>query len=458
MSQVIKIKRGVDIKLVGEADKEFASPASVETVAIKPGDFHGARLKLVVKEGDEVKAGSALLFSKDDEQVKLTSPVSGEVAQIVRGEKRRILEVRILADKTIEHEDFGIADPKESERDEIIEKLTASGCWAFFRQRPYNILAETSKTPKAIFISGFDSAPLAPDLNLLLQGNEKEFQTGVDALAKITTGSVHLGLKSGEPVGPVLSGVEGVHVTTYAGSHPAGLVGVHIAQMDPINKGETVWTISPEHVVIIGRLFLTGTFNARINIAVTGAEVKERKYHSTVIGAAVKPFLRENVSEKTNRIITGNVLTGKHIQEDGYLSFYERQVTVLEEGIDPELFGWLIPKPDKFSISRALPSAFQRQLEKITNRPVTYDLNTNMHGEERAFVVSGQYEQVFPFDIYPVQLLKAIMTNDIELMENLGIYEVVEEDFALCEVVCTSKIPVQETVRKGLDLMKEELG
>lgn len=210
--------------------------------------------------------------------------------------------------------------------------------------------------------------------------------------------------------------------------------------------------------VIIGRLFLTGTFDARINIAVTGAEVLDRKYHSTVIGAAVKPFIKENVSDKKNRIITGNVLTGTKIEEDGYLSFYERQVTVIEEGIEPEMFGWLIPKPDKFSISRALPSFFQRQVANLTNQEVVYELDTNQHGEERAFVVSGQYEEVFPFDIYPVQLIKAIMTNDIELMENLGIYEVVEEDFALCEVVCTSKIEVQKHVRQGLDLMKQELG
>jgi len=458
MSEVIKIKRGVDIKLVGDADKEFAPAVAPETVAIKPDDFHGARFKLVVKEGEEVKAGSTLLFNKDDEAVKLTSPVSGEVAQIVRGAKRRILEVRILADKKVAFEDFGAADPIELERDGIVEKLTASGCWGFFKQRPYNVVAETSKTPKAIFISGFDSSPLAPDMSLILDGSEKEFQTGIDALAKLTSGKVHLGLNADVPAGRVLSSVKGVEITKYSGPHPAGVVGVQIAQLDPINKGETVWTITPEHVVIIGRLFLTGKFDARINIALTGSELTDRKYHSTVIGAAVKPFLNGNISEGPNRIISGNVLTGTKISDEGYLGFYDRQLTVLREGIEPELFGWLIPKPDKFSISRALPSFFMRQAEKFTGQSVAYDLDTNSHGEKRAFVVSGQYEQVFPFDIFPVQLLKAIMTNDIELMENLGIYEVVEEDFALCEVVCTSKIPVQETVRRGLDLMKEEMG
>lgn len=458
MSDVIKIKRGVDIKLVGETDKEFAPEIRVETVAVKPDDFHGARFKLSVKEGEEVKAGSTILFNKDDDAVKLTSPVSGEVAQVVRGEKRRILEVRILADKKIKYTDFGKADPIDLERDEIVAKLAESGCFAFFKQRPYNVVAETAKTPKAIFISGFDSAPLAPDMGLLLDGNEKEFQTGIDALAKLTTGKVHLGLNADAASGRTLSSVKGVEISKYSGPHPAGLVGVQIAQKDPIDKGDTVWTISPEHVVIIGRLFQTGKYDARINISVAGSEVKDRKYHSTVIGAAVKPFIADNLSEKKPRIISGNVLTGTHIQEDGYLSFYERQVTVIAEGEDPELFGWLIPKPDKFSISRALPSFFMRQAEKLTGQPMVYNLDTNLHGEERAFVVTGQYEEVFPFDIFPVQLIKAIMTNHIELMENLGIYEVVEEDFALCEVVCTSKISVQETVRKGLDLMKEELG
>lgn len=453
MSDVIKIKRGVDIKLVGEPEKEFAPSLPVETVAIKPGDFKGVRFKLSVKEGDEVKAGSPLLFNKDAEQVKFCSPVSGEVAQVVRGAKRRIMEVRVLADKETEYEDFGAADPIGLEREQVIEKMTVSGCWPFLKQRPYNVVADPERTPKAIFISGFDSAPLAPDLAKLLEGQEEAFQTGINALAKLTSGQVHLGLNASAPAGRTLSSVKGVKVTKYDGPHPAGLVGVQIAKVDPINKGETVWTITPEHVVIIGRLFLTGTFDARINIAVTGSSVSDRKYHETLIGAPVKNFVEGNLIDDNSRIITGNVLTGNKLEEDGYLSFYERQVTVIPEGDEPELFGWLIPKPDKFSISRALPSWFQRQISNVK-----YDLDTNLHGERRAYVVTGQYEEVFPFDIFPVQLIKAIMTNDIERMENLGIYEVVEEDFALCEVVCTSKTPVQATVRKGLDLMREEVG
>lgn len=450
MSNVIKIKRGVDIKLVGEAEQQYAQKLPVETVAIKPSNFHGVRLKLVAKEGEEVKAGSPVLVDRDNDRISFCSPVSGEIAQVVRGEKRKILEVRILADKEIDYLDFGSADPSKLSREEIIGKLTASGCWPLIKERPYNVIANTEIAPKAIFISGFDSAPLAPDLNLLLEDQEEEFQAGINALAKLTEGSIYLGLNNSKPAANVFKGVQGVQINKFEGPHPAGLVGVHIHHVSPINKGETVWTISPEHVVIIGRLFLTGKFDARINIAVTGSEVKERKYHRTILGAAIKHFVEGNISDKKNRLISGNVLTGTKVEMDGYLDAFARQITVIPEGDEPEFFGWVIPKTDKFSISRTLPAWL------MPNKK--YELNANLHGEHRPFVVTGQYERVFPFDIYPVQLLKAIMINDIEKMENLGLYEVVEEDFALCEVVCTSKTSVQETVRKGLDLMKIELG
>ncbi len=454
MSNVVTIKRGVNIDLVGECSPELGAPHTISTAAIKPSDFKGVRFKLAVKEGDEVKAGSPLLFNKDLEAMKFCSPVSGEVVGVIRGEKRRILEVRVLADKKTKYEDFGSADPHSLDREGVIAKMMASGVWPMLKQRPYNVLANPEVTPKAIFISGFDTAPLAPDLGIILNGQEKEFQAGVDALAKLTNGPVHLGLSESMPTGRVLAAVKGVKVTKYKGPHPAGLVGVHIHHLDPIDKGDHVWTITPEHVVIIGRLFLNGTYDARTVIALTGKEIKDRKYIPTVLGASVKELLENNLSEDVPaRVISGNVLTGTKIEADGYMSFFERQVMAIREGIEPELFGWLIPKPDKFSISRSLPSWFMRQLGKVQ-----YDLDTNSHGELRAFVVSGQYEEVFPFDIYPVQLLKAIMNQDIEAMEKLGLYEVVEEDFALCEVVCTSKISVQNIVRDGLELLRSELG
>ncbi len=451
MSNVVKVKRGVDIKLVGEAEKVLSpEKLPIETIAIKPPDFHGARFKLSVKEGDEVKAGTPLLYNKDNENVKFCSTVSGEVAQIVRGAKRRLMEIRILADGEVKYEDFGSADPNALSRDEIIEKMAASGCWPFFKERPFNVVANPDVIPRDIFISGFDSAPLAADLAFILDGEDEAMQVGIDAIRKLTSGSVQLGVSAKKTAGKALSGLKGVKVTQYDGPHPAGLVGVHIHNIAPINQGETVWTISPEHVVIIGRLFMTGKFDARIKIAVTGSEAINRQYHETIIGAPVKHFVEGNMTDKNNRIISGNVLTGANVGVDGYMSFYERQITVIPEGDEPELFGWVIPKTDKFSISRTLPAWL------MPNKK--FELDTNLHGEPRAFVVSGQYDKVFPFDILPVFLLKAIITNDIEAMENLGLYEVVEEDFALCEVVCTSKTPVQKIVREGLDLMKQELG
>ena len=454
MSNVVTIKRGVNIDLVGETNPELGTPHSISTAALKPSDFQGVRFKLSVKEGDEVKAGSPLLYNKDVEAMKFCSPVSGEVVAIVRGAQRRILEVRVLADKKTKFEDFGAADPHSIDRDAVIEKMLQSGVWPMLKQRPYNVAANPEVTPKAIFISGFDTAPLAPDMGIILEGQEKEFQAGVDALAKLTDGPVHLGLSESKPTGKTLASARGVKVTKYKGPHPAGLVGVHIHHLDPIDKGEHVWTIAPEHVVILGRLFLTGTYDARTIVALSGKEIKERHYIQTVVGACVKELLENNLSDDVPvRIISGNVLTGTKIEEDGYMGFYEHQITAIREGVEPELFGWLIPKPDKFSISRALPSWFMRQVGQVK-----YDLDTNNHGELRAFVVSGEYEKVFPFDIFPVQLLKAILNEDIDAMEKLGLYELVEEDFALCEVVCTSKINVQNIVRDGLNLLRSEVG
>ena len=454
MSNVVTIKRGVNIDLLGETKSELGALHTISTAALKPSDFNGVRFKLSVKEGDEVKAGTPLLFNKDLEVMKFCSPVSGEVVAIVRGAKRRILEVRVLADKKTKYENFGAVDPHAIAREAIIEKMLESGVWPMLKQRPYNVAANPEITPKAIFISGFDTAPLAPDLGIILEGQEKEFQTGVDALAKLTDGPVHLGISESKATGKTLSAVRGVKVTKYKGPHPAGLVGVHIHHLDPIDKGEHVWTISPEHVAIIGRLFLTGTYDARTVVALSGKEIKERNYVQTVVGASVKELLDNNLSDDIPvRIISGNVLTGSKIEADGYIGFFERQITAIREGVEPELFGWLIPKPNKFSISRALPSWFMRQVGEVK-----YDLDTNNHGEHRAFVVSGEYEKVFPFDIFPVHLLKAILNEDIDAMEKLGLYEVVEEDFALCEVVCTSKINVQNIVRDGLNLLRSEVG
>ena len=450
MSDTFKIKRGVDIKLQGKAEQVYADAELPETFAVKPTDFPGARLKLAVREGDEVKAGSRVLFNKDREEVVITSPVSGEVAEIRRGAKRKLLEIRILADKENKYLDFGAADPATLDREAVKKKLLESGCWAFIKQRPYNILANPNEQPKAIFISCFDSVPLGIDYDFALHGTEKEFQAGIEAIKKLTEGDVHLGLNADSKPSSVFTECKGVKLHRFRGPHPAGNVGVQINRVDPINKGEYVWTLNPQQVVIIGRLFLTGNYDARINIPIAGSHLNNPAYHNTIMGASVKNFLEGNLKAGKSRIISGNVLTGTRITEDGYLGFFDQQLTVIPEGGEDQFFGWITPNFDKFSLSRTLFSWI------MPNK--AYNLDASMNGEERAFVITGEYEKVFPFDIYPTQLIKAIMVKDVEAMENLGIYEVVEEDFALCEVVCTSKIPVQQTVREGLDLMLQELG
>jgi len=450
MSDTIKIKRGVDIKLLGKAEQVYANVEWPETFAVKPTDYAGIRAKLAVREGDEVKAGTPVLFNKDREAIKFTSPVSGEVVEVVRGAKRKLLAVKILADKEIRYEDFGAAAPADLDGESIKSKLQNAGCWPFIKQRPYDIIANPERTPRAIFISGFDSSPLAPDIDFVLHGQEKEFQTGIDALKKLTDGDVHLSLNAESKASNLFTGAKGVKLHYFKGPHPAGNVGTQIHHIDPINKGEVVWTVTPQDLVIIGRLFLTGKYDPTKNIALAGGSVEKPCYVKTLIGASVKNMLAGKLKDGNNRVISGSVLTGEKISEDGYLGFYHNQITVIPEGEKDEFFGWIAPNFNKFSTHRTLMSWLQPKKR--------YNLDTHMNGEERAFVVTGEFEKVFPFDIYPMQLIKAIMINDIEAMENLGIYEVAEEDFALCEVICTSKIPIQAKVRDGLNLMMQELG
>jgi Na+-transporting NADH:ubiquinone oxidoreductase subunit A len=451
MSKYIKIKRGLNIKLVGEAHKVFSELPLPETFAIKPTSFIGVTPSLLVKQGDEVQAGTPLFRDKNNEAIKFCSPVSGEVIDIIRGEKRKILEVKILADKEITYAPFNKANPADLSREDIIQALLNSGSWPLIRQRPFGIIATPGQTPKSIFISAFDSNPLAPDYNFIMQDNNPAFQTGLDALQKLTDGKIHLNVNADTTPAATFINSKGVQINKISGPHPAGNVGVQIHHIDPVNKGETVWCINPQDVLIIGRLFDQGKFDASRTIAVTGSQVKHPKYYKTVIGSSVKNMIADSGLKKgISRIISGNVLNGKQIIEEGYLDFYDSQITVIPEGNEPEFVGWLKPGFDKLSMSRTFFSWLTPQKK--------HDLTTNMHGEERPFVVSGEYEKVFPMDIYPVHLLKSILIEDLEMMENLGIYEVVEEDFALCEFVCTSKIESQDIIRKGLDLVRKELG
>jgi Na+-transporting NADH:ubiquinone oxidoreductase subunit A len=451
MSKDLKITKGVNIPLKGKAEQLIGNAEKPWVFAIKPTDFQGVFPKLYVKEGDEVKAGDPLIYSKDDNRIQWTSPVSGEVVEILRGDKRKMLAIKILADNETKYREFPVEAPDSLNREAIVQRLLDAGCWPFIRQRPYGSIASPDDTPKSIFVSCINTAPLAADQDFVAQGQVEMFQCGIDVICKLTEGKVHLTVTGMSKPSEVFTRSKGVKIHKVSGPHPAGNVGVHIHNIDPIvSNGDKVWYLNPQDVIIIGRLFAEGKFDASRIIALAGPEVKNPRYFRGIVGMQITPILEGQIQSEDVRYISGDVLTGTRIDKDGFLGFYDQQITVLKETKVPEFFGWLKPGGNKFSISRALFTWLMPKKELT--------LNTKLHGEERAFVVTGEYEKVFPFDIYPVQLLKSIMIEDIENMEKLGIYELVEEDMALCEVVCTSKIPVQETLRRGLDLAKKELG
>jgi Na+-transporting NADH:ubiquinone oxidoreductase subunit A len=452
MSKTVKLKKGFDIKLVGKAEKQLVDFQPAKTYAVKPADFIGLqRPKVLVNEGDTVKAGTPILFDKALDKVQYVAPVSGEIVEIKRGEKRKLLEIKILADSNISYEEFEVFSQtaiKSVSREKVVEQLTKSGVWPQIIQRPFGIVANPEETPKAIFISGFDTHPLAPDYAFSLKGEEKYLQAGLDVLRKLTPGLVHLNLNDDGEVAPIFSGVQGTQINKFSGPHPAGNVGIQIHHIDPINKGDLVWTISPYGVVQIGKLFLEGKYDSSKVIAVTGSEAKVAAYTKTYMGACVDTMVHGNSKQDNIRVVSGNVLTGEKINRDGYLGFYHNQITILPEGNYYEFLGWMKPTTQKLSYHRALG------LLSFLSPKKEYVLDTNVRGEERAFVQTGVFEGVTPMDILPVYLLKAILAEDFDEMEELGIYEVVEEDLALCEFVDVSKHPVQEILRKGLDLIQ----
>ncbi len=449
MSKVIKIKKGLNISLLGTAEKIMKKADQADLYAIKPTDFIGIRPKLVVKVGDNVKAGTPLFFDKFQPEVQFVSPVSGEVVEINRGERRAILEVVVKADAIIEYEQFKVADPKDLSREEIVEALQNSGLWPSLRQRPYSTIANPNDIPKAIFISAFDSAPLAPDMDYMVKDCVECFQKGINVLSKLTNGKIHLNLNADYPPADTYTKAKNVQLNYFTGPHPSGNVGVQINKIDPINKGDIVWYTYPQEIAAIGRFFEKGIYDATKIVALTGSEVKNPKYFKVLNGASIKNLVKNNVNDGELRYISGNVLTGSKIEDDGYIGFYDNQITIIPEGKYHEFFGWAAPGFKKYTASRTLLSWL------IPGKK--YRLDTNFHGGPRAYVVTGEYEKVFPMDIYPVQLIKAIMVEDIDKMEQLGIYEVDEEDFALCEYVCTSKTEVQSIIRDGLDLMRKEM-
>ncbi|NLX72163.1 MAG: Na(+)-translocating NADH-quinone reductase subunit A [Bacteroidales bacterium] len=448
MSEVIKIKKGLNIPLEGKAEMVFGQAQLPGLFAIKPVDFHGLTPKMVVAEGDSVKIGSVLFHDKYHPEIKVVSPVSGRVKTINRGERRRILEVVLENDNKDESLDFGKSDPATMDREAIVGKLLEGGAWPYLRQRPYDILANPSDTPKAIFVSGFDSSPLAPDYDFVLTGQEEAFKVGVEVLKKLAA-VVHIGI-SAESASKVYNSLQGVTLNSFTGPHPAGNVGVQIHHVSPINKGEKVWVINPQEIVSIGNLFVQGKHDFSRVIAVTGSEVLKPLYLRYRLGASVVEILKDNIGEGSLRVISGNVLTGTNIGTDGYLGFYHSQLCVIPEGDDYEFLGWASLGFGKFSVSRSFFSWICKNKK--------YRLNANLHGSERAIVVSGQFEKVVPMDILPEQLIKAILAEDIDKMEQLGLYEIVEEDIALCEFVDTSKMELQAIVRDGINLMMKELG
>lgn len=449
---VVRLRKGFDIRLKGLARKEIRD-ASVKTFAMQPPNFQGISPipKVTIEVGGSIKAGEPLFFDKQRPEIRFVAPVSGELVEVRRGPKRAITDLVILADKTQQYHTISAPDPAKVSREELVRFLCDAGFWPFIRQRPFNVLADTDKAPRDIFISTFDTAPLAPDNDAIVETDGEAFQRGLDVLARLTDGAVHLGLNAGGLNSPsrVFTEAAGVQKHWFKGPHPAGNVGVHIHHVKPILPGETVWTLGVQDVMLLGRLFRDGRFDATRIVALTGAELKDPHLVRTAIGANISDLMEgQTTGDVEVRYISGDVLTGQAKAPAGFLNAFDDQVTVVQEGRTHELFGWLLPLAPRPSVSRTFPNFLMPGMQ--------FRAETNTHGEERAFVVTGLYENVTPMDIYPQHLLKAILANDFERMEGLGIYEVVEEDLALCEFVCPSKVHVQEILREGMRSMVEQ--
>ena len=445
MANVIKLKKGLDINLKGKASAKVSAASASKVYGLVPDSFWGMKPKVVVKEGDEVKAGDALFVNKLHPEMKFVSPVSGKVVLVERGERRKVLSVQVEASATQQYVDFGKKQVNSLRAEEVKKALLESGMFGFIIQRPYAVVANPDDTPKAIFISAFSDMPLAADVNVVLKGKEADFQTGVDALAKIAP--VHIGVNPGN----ILAGTKNATVTEYQGKCPAGNVGVQINNTCPVNKGEVVWTLAAEEVAIIGRLFNEGKAILQRTIAVAGSEIKEPQYKTITVGAKIGDIVAGNVkTDKKVRLIDGNPLTGMQTSQDAFLLAHSTEVTAIPEGDDAdELFGWIAPRFNECSTSRSDFTWLQPKNKE-------YILDARVKGGHRHMIFSGEYDSVFPMDIYPEQLVKAIISGDIDRMEALGIYEVAPEDFAVAEFVDSSKVELQRIVREGLDMLRKE--
>ena len=450
MANVIKLKKGLDINLKGKPLEVMLSSSSVsDSYAIVPSNYAGITPKVLAKVGDKVKAGSVLMIDKNYPEIKFVSPVSGEVTAVNRGEKRKVLSIVVKADAENVYEDFGKKNVSNLKSEEIKEAILNAGLWPCIKQRPYDIVSRPSESPRDIFVSGYFSAPLAPDFDFVVKGQEADLQTGIDALAKLTNGKVYLGVKAGSSVK-----VNNAEIYEFQGAHPAGNVGVHINNIKPVNKGEVVWTLKADDVILIGRLFNKGVADFSRIVAITGSDTTEQGYVKAIAGCKIGSLINGRIA-LTNyniRIISGNVLVGTKVSEDDFLGFYDNQITAIPEGDDVhEFLGWAAIGVSKFTASKTFWSSF------FASKKKEYVVDARIRGGKRAMIISNEYDKVFPMDIFPEYLLKAVITFDIDKMESLGIYEVAPEDFALCEVIDTSKIELQHIVRNALDLLYKEM-
>lgn len=445
MERLYKIKRGLDLNLKGQAALELSQLPQSSVYAISPLDFPGVTPKVVVKEGEQVMAGSPLFVDKSTEKINFVSPVSGVVKQIVRGERRKVLYVVVEADGKNQSKTFDVA--KATDGEGMKQLLLDAGLFAFIHQRPYDVTAQAADMPKSIFVSAFSKMPLAADFSYVVKGNEDAFKEGVKVLSKMA--KVYLGISPAQINSAILPIAE-AEVCVFDGPNPSGNVGVHINHIDPINKGEVVWTVAPDVVVAIGKLMMTKQYDATRRIAIAGSEVAHPAYVEVKLGAPLKDVLAGRMANTEHvRIISGNPLVGEKTTLEGYVASQAKEICVLPEGDDThELFGWIAPRLNQHSTSRSYFSWLMPKKE--------YAPDCRIKGGERHMIMSAEYERVFPMDIYPSYLVKAIITGDIDRQEQLGIYEVAPEDFAVAEYICSSKLELQRIVREGLDMLRKE--
>ncbi len=449
MANVIKLRKGLDINLTGKATKDVTlKAAKVEEYALVPEAFVGVTPKVVVREGDHVNAGDALFVNKACPNVKFASPVSGTVSAIVRGERRKVLCVKVKADAEQTATDFGKKNVDVMDGEAVKQALLEAGLFGYINQLPYAVSTTPDSAPKAIFVSALRDMPLAADFEVELSGNEDAFQAGLTALSKIAKTYLGIGAAQGSAA---LTQAKNVEVNVFDGPCPAGNVGVQVSQLAPVNKGEVVWTVDPASVIFFGRLFLTGKVDLHKKVAVAGSEMKQPGYAEVLVGTPLSAFVADELKATDHvRLIDGNPLTGKQASTEDYVGGHTSEVTAIPEGDDnDEMLGWIMPRTNDFSTSRSY-------LSWLFGKKKEYNLDARVKGGERHMIMSGEYDKVLPMDIYGEYLVKAIIAGDIDKQEQLGIYEVSPEDFAVAEFVDSSKLELQKIVRQGLDILRKE--